>query len=178
MKTYEGVGVSLNAFLSSAVNGVRRSAPLFLPSTPFPITVRKKSRYFFNTRLVGLRAGLHALEKEKLITGWSSRTLGTIPNTSCWDLIIVIVIIIIITIIIIIIIIVGLDNAVATGYGLNGPGIESQWGARFSAPTQTVPGNHPASYAMGTGVFPEYGGRGMTLTAHPHLSPRLKKLYV
>jgi len=26
---------------------------------------------------------------------------------------------------------------IATGYGLEGPGIESRWGARFSAPVQT-----------------------------------------
>ena len=38
-----------------------------------------------------------------------------------------------------------------TGYGLDGPGIESQWGARFSAPVQTGPGPHPASCTMGTG---------------------------
>jgi len=49
----------------------------------------------------------------------------------------------------------GLDIAVVTDYGLNGPGIESWWGARFSAPTQSGPGNNPASYAMGTGLFPE-----------------------
>ena len=37
----------------------------------------------------------------------------------------------------------------ATGYGLDGPGIES-----FSAPVQTGPGAHPVSYKMGTGSFP------------------------
>jgi hypothetical protein len=36
-------------------------------------------------------------------------------------------------------------------YGLDGPEIESRWGARFSAPAQTGPGAHPASYTMGTG---------------------------
>jgi len=40
-----------------------------------------------------------------------------------------------------------------TGYGLDGPGIESRWGARFSAPVQTGPGAHPASCTMGTGSF-------------------------
>ena len=46
----------------------------------------------------------------------------------------------------------GLDSAVGivTRYGLEGPRIESQWGVRFSAPVQTVPGVHPASYTMGT----------------------------
>jgi hypothetical protein len=42
---------------------------------------------------------------------------------------------------------------IATRYGLKGPGIESPWGARFSAPVQTGPGTHPASYTMGTGFF-------------------------
>ena len=32
-----------------------------------------------------------------------------------------------------------------------GRGVESWWGARFSAPIQTGPGTHPASYTMGTG---------------------------
>jgi hypothetical protein len=33
----------------------------------------------------------------------------------------------------------------ATRYGLDWPGIESQWRARFSAPLQTGPGSQPAS---------------------------------
>jgi len=40
---------------------------------------------------------------------------------------------------------------IATRYGLDRPGIESRWGARFSPPVQTGPGTHPASYTMGTG---------------------------
>ena len=48
----------------------------------------------------------------------------------------------------------GLDGSVgiATGYGLDGPGIESRWGRDF-----TGPGAHPASCIMGTGSFP--GGK-------------------
>ena len=42
---------------------------------------------------------------------------------------------------------------IATRYGLDGPGIESRWMARFSAPVQNGPGAHPASYTMGKGVF-------------------------
>jgi hypothetical protein len=38
----------------------------------------------------------------------------------------------------------------ATRYGLDCRGIVSRWGARFSAPLQTGPGAHPASYTMGT----------------------------
>ena len=48
------------------------------------------------------------------------------------------------------------DSAVgiAIGYGLDGPWIESRWGARFSAPVQTGLGSHPASCKMGNGSFP------------------------
>ena len=61
---------------------------------------------------------------------------------------------------------------IATGYGLDGPGIGSRLGARFSAPVQTGPGTHPASCTMGTGSFPGVkSGRGMTLTPHPLLVP-------
>jgi len=63
----------------------------------------------------------------------------------------------------------------ATRYGPDGPGIKSRLGARFSAPAQTVPGAHPASYTMGTRSLPgvKRPGRGVD---HPsHLAPRLKK---
>ena len=62
---------------------------------------------------------------------------------------------------------------------MNDPGIESRLGARFSAPVQTGPGAHPASYTMGTGSFPKVKrpGRGVALTTHPYLAPRLKKEY-
>ena len=61
---------------------------------------------------------------------------------------------------------------ITTGYGLNGPKIESRWGARFSAHVQTGPGAHPASCTMGTGSFPGVkSGRGVTLTPHPFLVP-------
>ena len=42
---------------------------------------------------------------------------------------------------------------IATRYGLDGPGIESRWGARFSTPVQTGPGSHLASYTMSTWSF-------------------------
>jgi hypothetical protein len=42
---------------------------------------------------------------------------------------------------------------IATGYGLDGPWIESRWGARFSAPVRTSSGAHPASCTMGTESF-------------------------
>jgi hypothetical protein len=43
---------------------------------------------------------------------------------------------------------------IATGYGLDGQGIESRWGPRFFAHVQTGPEAHPASCTMGTGSFP------------------------
>ena len=65
----------------------------------------------------------------------------------------------------------GRDSSVriATGYGLDGPGIESRWGARFSAPVQTGPGAHPASCTMGTGSFPgvKRPGRGVEPSPPP-----------
>ena len=61
---------------------------------------------------------------------------------------------------------------IATGYGLDGPGIESRWGGRFSAPVQTGPGAHPAPCTMGIGSFPGVkSGRGVTLTPQPLLVP-------
>ena len=52
-----------------------------------------------------------------------------------------------------------------TGYGLDGQGIESRWGARFSALVQTGPGAHQASCRMnGYQVIP---GRGID---HPRPS--------
>jgi hypothetical protein len=59
---------------------------------------------------------------------------------------------------------------IATGYGLEVPGIESRWG--FSAPVQTGPGAHPASCTMGTVSFPWVkSGRDVTLTPRPLLVP-------
>jgi hypothetical protein len=56
------------------------------------------------------------------------------------------------------------------------PGIESQWGARFSAPVQTDSGAHPASCTMGTGSFPGVkSSRGVMLTPHPLLVPWSRK---
>ena len=65
---------------------------------------------------------------------------------------------------------------IATGYGLDGPGIESRWGAKFSTPVQTGPGAHPASCTIGTRSFPGVkSGRGVTLTPHPLLVPWSRK---
>jgi hypothetical protein len=72
----------------------------------------------------------------------------------------------------------GLGSSVniVTGYGLDGPGIESLWGQRFSAPVQTGPGAHPASCTMSTSSFPGVkSGRGVTLTPNPVLVPWSRK---
>jgi hypothetical protein len=66
----------------------------------------------------------------------------------------------------------GSSVGIATDYGLDGPMMESRWGARFSAPVQTGPGAHPASCTMGTESFPGVNcGRGVLLTTHPLLVP-------
>ena len=70
----------------------------------------------------------------------------------------------------------GISVGIATGYGLDGLGIKSQWGAKFSAPVQTGPGAHPASCSRGTGSFlGAKSGRGVTLTPHPLLVPLVMK---
>ena len=67
---------------------------------------------------------------------------------------------------------------IATDYRLDGPGIESRWGARFSASVQTGPGALPGSCTMGTVFFPGIkSGRGVTLTPHPLLVPLVIKEY-
>ena len=72
----------------------------------------------------------------------------------------------------------GWDSSVgvATSYGLDGPGIESRWEARFSTPVQTGPGAHPAFCATNNGSFPgvKRSGRGVDHPP-PHLAPRLKE---
>jgi hypothetical protein len=65
----------------------------------------------------------------------------------------------------------------ATRYGLDGPGIESRWGVRFSAPVQTGPGAHPASCTMGNGTFPGVKRPGRGVDYLPHPAPSLKKEY-
>ena len=64
---------------------------------------------------------------------------------------------------------------IGTGYGLDGPGIESRWWRDFP-PVQTGPGAHPTACTMGTACFPGVkSGRGVTLTPHPLLVPWSRK---
>jgi hypothetical protein len=62
--------------------------------------------------------------------------------------------------------------SIASSYGLDGPGIEFRWGARFSAPVHSGSGPHLASCTMGTRAFTGVkSGHGVTLTPHPLLVP-------
>ena len=72
--------------------------------------------------------------------------------------------------------VVGTDISVgiATRYGLDGPGIQYQWGARFSAPVQNGPAIQAASCTAGTGYFPgvKRSGHGAD---HPLSSAEVKE---
>jgi hypothetical protein len=72
---------------------------------------------------------------------------------------------------------VGRDNAVgiATGYELDGQGIESRWGARFSAPIQTGPGAYLAFCTMGTVSFPGVKRPGRGVNHPPPSSAEVKE---
>jgi hypothetical protein len=71
----------------------------------------------------------------------------------------------------------GRESAVgiATRYGLDGPGIESWLGSRFSAPVQTGPGAYPASYAMDNGSFPGVKRPGRGVDHSPPSSVEVKE---
>ena len=65
--------------------------------------------------------------------------------------------------------------SIATRYGLEGPGIESRWGEIFRTYPDRLWGL-PSLLYDGYRVFPEgKGGRGVMLTTHPLLVPRLRK---
>jgi len=48
----------------------------------------------------------------------------------------------------------GSSVGIATGYGLDGPGIESRGGRDFPHPSRPALGAHPASCTMGIASFP------------------------
>jgi hypothetical protein len=66
---------------------------------------------------------------------------------------------------------------IATCNRLDGIWIASRWRLRFSAPVQTSPGAHPASYTMGTESFPGVKRPGRGVVYPPHLAPKLKEAY-
>ena len=69
---------------------------------------------------------------------------------------------------------VGRDSSVgkATGYGLDGPGVESRWGRDFPQPS-LGPTQSPIRWVPGLFSGVKRPGRGVDYP--PHLSPRLKK---
>ena len=58
---------------------------------------------------------------------------------------------------------------------LDGPGIQTPWGARFSSHIHTYHGAQPSSCTMGTGSFHRLKRPGLGLDHPPHLLPMLKK---
>jgi len=69
----------------------------------------------------------------------------------------------------------GSSVGIATELRAGRSGTESRSGRDFT-PAQTGPGTDTASCKMGTGSFPGVKcGRGVLLTAHPRLVPRLWK---
>jgi hypothetical protein len=65
--------------------------------------------------------------------------------------------------------------SITTRYGLEGPGIESRWGEIFLTYPERLRGPSSLLY-NGYRVFPGgKGGRGVMLTTHPLLVPRLRK---
>jgi hypothetical protein len=64
---------------------------------------------------------------------------------------------------------------IATRYGLEGLGIEYRWGEIFRTYPDRLRGL-PSLLYKGYRVFPGFkGGRGVMLTTHPRLVPRLRK---
>ena len=64
---------------------------------------------------------------------------------------------------------------ITTRYGLDGPGIESRWEARFSALVENGHGAHTATYTMGTGSFPGVKRLGRGVDHPPPSSAEVKE---
>ena len=70
----------------------------------------------------------------------------------------------------------GSSVGIATGYGLDGPGIESRWRRDFPYLSSQALGAQPASCKIGTGSFLGVkSGRVVILTPHPLLVPWSRK---
>jgi hypothetical protein len=71
----------------------------------------------------------------------------------------------------------GRDSSIgtATGYGLDGPGIESRWRRDFPHLSIRAPYPHPASYTMGTESFPGVKRPMRDVDYPPHLVPNFKE---
>jgi hypothetical protein len=64
---------------------------------------------------------------------------------------------------------------IATCRGLDDPGIESRWEARFSTYVQTGSGAHPASCTVGTGSFPGLNRPGCGIDHPPPSSAKVEE---
>ena len=67
---------------------------------------------------------------------------------------------------------------IVTGYGLDGPEIESRWGARYSPHAQTGRGAHPASYTVGTEALQGVERPGHGVDHSPLLALRVMKGWI
>jgi len=66
---------------------------------------------------------------------------------------------------------------IASRYGMNGPGIESRLGRDFPHLSRPALGSTQPPVQWVTVLYQGSTGRGVALTTHPHLAPRLKKEY-
>jgi len=73
----------------------------------------------------------------------------------------------------------GRDSSVgiATGYGLDGPEIESRCGRNFLHPPRPALRPTQPTVQWVPGLSQGSSGRGVALTTHPHLALRLRKEY-